>query len=289
MDIVKTEAYAKLNLTLDITGKTQDYHALDSFVVTVNLADKIIAKKRKDALIRVKMRGMGSEKLSPEENNAVKAGEAFVKKFKTTGADITIYKEIPMGAGLGGSSADAAGVINALAKMYGVTDFNKLKELADELGSDTGYMLRGGLARIKGRGTEVEFLPDTPEMHFFVIAPKSGVSAKDCYAAYDVLPAKESGNYSQRWFEAYRSEGVVAAAPLFGNDLCESANSLNGDVSEALSAVKKVSPVGASITGSGSAAFGLFATRALCGWAKSSYKGKFGAYALDAVYPANKK
>lgn len=289
MDIVKTLAYAKLNLTLDITGKTQDYHTLDSFVVTVNLADKIIAKKRKDALVKVKMRGMCSEKLSPEENNAVQAAEAFVRKFKTLGADITIYKEIPMGAGLGGSSADAAGVINALAKMYGVTDFNQLKELADEFGSDTGYLLRGGLARLKGRGNEVEFLPDTPEMHFIVIAPRSGVSTSECYAAYDALPARESGNYSQRWFEALRSEGVTAAAPLFGNDLYEGANALNGDVGTALTAVKGFSPVGASMTGSGSSAFGLFATRALCGWAKSSYKGKFGAYALDAIYPANKK
>ena len=138
MDIVKILAYAKLNLTLDVTGKTGEYHDLDSVAVTINLFDKIIAKKRKDKLVNVTMRGMGSEKLVPEENNAVRAGEAFVKAFSTLGADITIYKEIPMGAGLGGSSADAAGVLNALAKMYAVKDEKKLKELADGLGSDTG-------------------------------------------------------------------------------------------------------------------------------------------------------
>ena len=81
------------------------------------------------------MHGLGSDRIPPERNNAVKAGEAFVAAFGTRGADIRICKDIPMGAGLGGSSADAAGVLNALAKLYGVQDRQALKALADTLGS----------------------------------------------------------------------------------------------------------------------------------------------------------
>ena len=282
-------SYAKLNLTLDITGRTDNYHMLDSLVVTVGMFDKIVAKKRRDSLINVSMHGMGSDKLFPEENHAVRAGEKFVAEFASQGADITIYKNIPMGAGLGGSSADAAGVLNALAKLYKITDFKRLKALADSLGSDTGYMLRGGLARMRGRGDEIEFLSDTPDLHFLLLCPKSNVSTAECYHAYDEMNAPQKAGRTGRCLEAYYGMGVGEAARLFGNDLYESAKSLNADVGEAVSALKSFSPLGASMTGSGSAAFALFETRELCEWAKSRYKGKFRSYYLPAVYPQEKK
>ena len=72
-----------------------------------------------------------------------------------------------MGAGLGGSSADAAGVLNAMAKLYGIDDKAALGELADALGSDTRYMLDGGFCRMRGRGEKLTFLPaDKKTMHF---------------------------------------------------------------------------------------------------------------------------
>lgn len=289
METVKVLSYAKLNLTLDITGKEGNFHMLDSLVVTAGLYDKIVAKKRRDNLISVTMHGMGSDKLYPEENHAVRAGERFVGEFGTQGANITVYKNIPMGAGLGGSSADAAGVLNALARLYKITDFARLKAIADGLGSDTGYMLRGGLARMRGRGDEVEFFSDSPEMHFLLLCPKSDVSAAECYAAYDDLSQANRAGRTERCLEAYRGMGVEEAARLFGNDLYESARSLNPDVAEAVTILKSFSPLGASMTGSGSAAFALFETRELCEWAKSRYKGKFRAYPADAVYPAEKK
>ncbi|MDE7159092.1 MAG: 4-(cytidine 5'-diphospho)-2-C-methyl-D-erythritol kinase, partial [Clostridiales bacterium] len=104
MNTVRLNAYAKLNLTLDITGTEGGYHMLDSLVTTIDLFDRIVVKKRKDKLINVIMHGMGSESIEPEHNNACLAGEAFVERFQTLGADITVYKNIPVGAGLGGSS-----------------------------------------------------------------------------------------------------------------------------------------------------------------------------------------
>ena len=289
MDTVKVLSYAKLNLTLEITGKRDNFHLLDSLVITVGLYDKIILKKRKDSLINVTMHGMGSDKLFPEENHAVRAGEKFVETFHTQGADITIYKNIPMGAGLGGSSADVAGVLNALAKLYKIGDFQKLKSLADDLGSDTGYMLRGGLARMQARGEEVEFFPDTPQMHFLLLCPKSEVSTAECYQTYDSLPHTAKAGRTARCLEAYNSMGIGEAARLFGNDLYESAKHLNPDVGEAVNLLKEFSPLGAGMTGSGSAAFALFETKELCEWAKSRYKGRCRAYTLEAVYPAEKK
>lgn len=141
MGSVRIKAYAKINLTLFVCGKKDGYHALDSLVASVNLFDAITIKKRKDRLVSIAMHGMGSESIPFEKNNAAKAAELFVEKFGTCGADITVYKNIPMGAGLGGSSADAAGVLNGLAKLYKIDDMAALKLIADQTGSDTRYML----------------------------------------------------------------------------------------------------------------------------------------------------
>ena len=283
MNTVRLNAYAKVNLTLDITGVEGGYHMLDSLVVTVNLSDRIVVKKRKDQRIGVVMHGMGTEGIPPEENNAVKAAEGFVSRFQTTGADITIYKNIPVGAGLGGSSADAAGVIRALAKLYDVSDMEALKSLADDYGSDTGYLLTGGFARIGGRGERVERLP-MPELYMLLICPESGVGAAACYREYDRI-GKTYEPRTTRTLELIKTSDW--AARLFGNDLAEAAISLNPDVGAALFEARSFSPLGASVTGSGSAAFAVFETRELCEWAKSRYRGKFRTYVVHSVDTLN--
>ena len=283
---MKVKAYAKLNLTLDITGEEGGYHLLDSLVVTVDLYDTISVKKRNDGLVNVVMHGMGSEQIPPERNNAVRAGEAFVSRFHTTGADITIYKNIPVGAGLGGSSVDAAGVLQALAKLYHITDMGALKSLADELGSDTGYLLTGGLARLRGRGEIVEPLSITPQMHFLLLCPRSGVSTAECYARCQI---KAGVTRTQRAADELKRGNLEWAARLFGNDLYEPAKALNEEVGRTYIEAKSFSPLGAGMTGSGSAVFALFPTRELCEWAKSRYDGKARAYLVKSVYPKQKR
>lgn len=288
MNTVRGNAYAKLNLTLDITGAEGGYHQLDSLVTTIGLSDRIVIKKRKDQLVSVAMHGMNSEGIPPERNNAQRAGEKFVERFGTAGADVTVYKNIPLGAGLGGSSADAAGVLNGMAKLYGVTDGAALKSLADELGSDTGYLLHGGLARMRGRGDRVERFDSVPEMYFLVLCPQNGVSTAECYAAYDGL-GKRYAPRTQEVVELLQSGNPQWAAGAFGNDLYEAAATLEPAVREALLSLKELSPSGACMTGSGSACFALFPTAELCDWAKSRYKGKCRAYTVAAVDPASKK
>ena len=181
MNVVRTNAYAKLNLTLDVTGIENGYHMLDTLVTTVDLFDRIVVKKRKDALCRIDMHG--GPFIPPEENNALAAAEAFVKAFGTNGADIAVYKNIPVGAGMGGSSADAAGVLRALGELYGVQDERAIKALADRFGSDTGYLLTGGFARLTGRGERVERLNFCEKLHILALVPREGVSTPQCFAA----------------------------------------------------------------------------------------------------------
>ena len=184
----KVKSYAKVNLSLNILGQKDGYHLIDSVAASVDIWDTVCAKPRSDRLINVYMHGLGSENIPPEKNNAVKAGEAFVSAFGTKGADIEIYKDIPIGAGLGGSSADAAGVLNVLAKLYKMKDRAALKTIADTLGSDTGYMLTGGFARMTGRGERVRPVACKRRLYMLLFLPKEGVSAAECYRAYDDSP-----------------------------------------------------------------------------------------------------
>ena len=277
MNTARENAYAKLNLTLQITGKDGEYHALDSLVCTLDLSDRVIVTRRKDSLVGVKMHGMGSETIPPETNNAQRAGEAFVSSFGTKGAEITVYKNIPMGGGLGGSSADAAAVLRAMAKLYSVTDNAALKALADSLGSDTGYLLQGGFCRMTGRGNEVESLGACPTFYALLICPEEGVSTPKCYARYDELTEGKTGAHADTAATlALLKEGRQAEFfRSLKNDLYEAACSLNGDVKKAVEEAQSFSPLAAGMSGSGSTAFALFETRELAEWAKSRYRGKF--------------
>lgn len=287
MNTVKIKSYAKINLTLEILGVEGGYHLLDSFVASVDIFDLIVLKKRKDKLSRVIMRGMGSESIPPEKNVALRAAELFSETFGTGGAEVTVYKNIPIGAGLGGSSADAAGVLNGMAQLYGVEDREKLKNIADSLGSDTGYMLSGGFARMQGRGEKITPLELDKRLYFLLLCPPEGVSSKACYQKYDELPRTLEWRESmtEGCIAALRQNDISEGGRYLTNDLFVPALHINPDVETARREALSFSPFGATMTGSGSGVLALFETKELCEWAKSRYRGKFRAYVVSTVTP----
>ena len=287
MNTIKIKSYAKVNLTLEITGVENGFHMLDSLVASIDLFDLIVLKKRKDKLSSITMHGMGSEEIPPEKNNALKAAEAFSETFGTQGVQITVYKNIPIGAGLGGSSADVVGVLNGMAQLYGITDRTALKALADSLGSDTGYMLTGGFARMQGRGEKVTLLAIKERLNFLLICPESGVSAGACYKKYDELPHtlqwRESA--TQGCIDALLQNRINEGGRYLMNDLYVPALHLNKDVEKAHEEAVSFSPLGVTMSGSGSAVLALFETKELCEWAKSRYRGKYRIYVVQTVVP----
>lgn len=284
----KVKSYAKVNLSLNVTGAAGGYHLIDSVLASIDIYDTVCVKPRGDRLVNVYMHGLGSENILSERNNAVRAGEAFVSAFSTKGADIEIYKDIPMGAGLGGSSADAAGVLNAMAALYKVTDRAALKGLADALGSDTGYMLGGGFARVAGRGERVFPIPAKERYHLLLLLPKSGVDTAACYKKYDEAP-DEKRNDAETCASGLVSGDFQMLCRGVYNALGAPAAKLNGDVQTALDELAKFSPAAYAVTGSGSAAFALFESEELCRWAKKEYRGKFRARVAHTVTPRAKR
>ena len=291
MQSTKIKAYAKINLTLEIVGREGEYHLLDSLVASIDLFDLIVLKKRKDKLSSIVMHGMGSEAIPPERNNALKAAELFCEKFGVNGVDITVFKNIPLGAGLGGSSADASGVLNGMAKLYAIDDEQGINEIAQALGSDTRYMLRGGFARMRGTGNDLQFLRLPTQLHMLMICPPAGVSAGACYRKYDELPAtlewREPATLGA--IEKFSKNEVEEGCRYLTNDLFKPAVHLCSEVEKAMQEALSFSPLTACMTGSGSAVFAIFETRELCDWAKSRYRGKFRTFVTKTVDPQGKK
>ena len=270
MKTVSVNAYAKVNFTLDILGREGGYHLLDSLVSTVSLFDSVTATARTDGRMNVFFTGVGTEGIPPR-NNALRAAEAFSDAFSMAGADITIGRKIPVGAGLGSSSADAAGVLRALAALHGISDTVRLKAIADSLGSDTGYLLTGGWARMTGRGEQIAPIADMPALSLLLLIPSAGVSTPQCFAAFD-RRAETFSPLTEEAIARLRREGAEGAY-TFGNALTRAAEELNPEVAVLLSEAAKLSEYGFGMTGSGSACYAVFASQEECLSARKRYQG----------------
>lgn len=270
MKTVSVNAYAKVNFTLDILGREGGYHLLDSLVSTVSLFDSVTATARTDGKTTVSFTGVGAEGIPPR-NNALRAAEAFSDAFSMAGADITIDRKIPVGAGLGSSSADAAGVLRALAALHGISDTVRLKAIADSLGSDTGYLLTGGWARMTGRGEQIAPIADMPALSLLLLIPSAGVSTPQCFAAFD-RRAETFSPLTEKAIDCLRREGAKGAY-AFGNALARAAEELNPEVAALLSEAAKLSEYGFGMTGSGSACYAVFPSQEECLWARKRYQG----------------
>ena len=248
---------AKINLILDVLGTDGKYHQLQSLVASINLYDTVTVKARKDEKITLKMKGVKVDCPIPQ-NNAYKSAELFKKTFKTSGVEIVINKSIPVGAGLGGSSADIAGVLRAMKSVYGITE--SLLPLANDLGSDAGYMLTGGYALMQGRGEQITHENIEAPLYFLLITENNSCSAKECYKQFD----KQNKTYTptaKDGVNALKNGDYDAFYLAVKNDLTAAASSLVPQIAGNLEVLKKAGAKGVAMTGSGSACFAVFTTK----------------------------
>lgn len=276
---VTVKAYAKLNIALNVLGVSNGFHMLDTVCTTVNKFDEVIAKKRNDGKILISFTGRyGFIPPLQEETNAYKATKAFINEFKTTGANIEIVRNIPTGSGMGGSSADIVGVLKALKKLYGVK--KSIEPLATKLGSDTTYLLKGGFARLTGRGENVEPFKCPKKLYFVVIYSSNSVTAKDCFSKFDAL--NENGNVCdinslktllENGEIETLSNSLINKNP---NALTKSATLLNSEIQENLNSLESLSPYYFGMTGSGSTVFALYENLEMAKWAYSKLSRRYG-------------
>ena len=180
-------AFAKLNLTLDVLDKRPDgYHNIKSVMQTISIRDdvEIDVDTDKPWTLSCDQQGVPTD----ERNLAWKAAKMFYEntKFETSGIAIRITKRIPMEAGLGGGSADAAAVLRALNRHYGEPlSVLALAELGALVGSDVPFCTLCGTAMVEGRGERLRKLPDMPDCCFVVCKPDFSSSTPELYRKLD--------------------------------------------------------------------------------------------------------
>jgi len=180
-------AFAKVNLTLDVLDKRPDgYHNLKSVMQTISVRDdiEIDVDTGKPWVLRCDQDGIPTD----ESNLAWKAAKIYLEQMKleTTGLEIRITKRIPMEAGLGGGSADAAAVLRALNRHYGnPLSIMALAELGSLVGSDVPFCTLCGTAMVEGRGERLRKLPDIPDCCFVVCKPDFSSSTPELYRKLD--------------------------------------------------------------------------------------------------------
>lgn len=260
MKKIKQKIPAKINLTLDIFGKKDGYHTIKSLVSTINLYDTVTLIKRRDNVITLRERGY-SAGCPINENNSFKAAKLFMQTFFTPGVDIIVDKKIPLSGGLGGSSADAVAVLEGLSKLYDIN--GALVPLAKSMGSDTTYMLNGGLAVMSGRGEEVTSLNFNKKLYLILITEKTGITSKESYALYDELnPEKRpTTDRAVDYLSKRGDEAFLKFAGCVKNDLYPAVVQKMPVLKKNVEKLLKSGAISATMSGSGSVTYGIYLTK----------------------------
>lgn len=205
--------YAKLNLTLEVLRRREDgYHDLSSVVHTIGLADELRVAEASQLTCWVE--GLS---LTDEENLVLRAARLLQREAGIgSGASIRLRKAIPVAAGLGGGSSDAASALVLLSRLWGVhMSHQHLVDLAARLGSDVPFFLRGGAAVMSGRGDTLMPLPALGTQWFVVLVPRHTVVHKTALL-YESLADEDfaDGTATHRLATSLRDRGCIDEALL---------------------------------------------------------------------------
>ena len=244
---IHIKAHAKLNLGLRVLGLRPDgFHDLHTHVQAISLADELHFERVKSNL-RVEAPGLN---IAAQENLVHRAMASFQARTGFTGGvRCALTKRIPVGAGLGGGSSDAAATLLALNALFETKiPPQTLAEWGAELGSDVPFFLHGGLACARGRGELIQPLPPVYEgFHFVVVAPPLHCATPEVYRACDEL--------------GQRSSDVECARMGFHNDLERAALRRYPELAPYAQLIRHAPTSVKGLSGSGSAWYAGFSDR----------------------------
>lgn len=252
---------AKINLTLHVgPARADGYHDVRTLLQSIALSDAVIVTARKGPFaLAVRAPGVPEDRT----NLVWKAAEVLWRAIGRTGdprdVHIKLDKQIPMQAGLGGGSADAAAALSALNVVWeGRRSRRDLMSLGRTIGSDVPFFLHGGTALGVGRGDELYPVDDIARLGVVVIKPSFGVATADAYQWLDQDRAADAaadlGPAATKEVDVGWPSGPVRLV----NDLQAPVAKRHKDIVVMLDALRKAGAMGAGMTGSGSAVFGLF-------------------------------
>jgi len=258
--MMSARAFAKINLSLRVLGVLADgYHELRTIFQSIALHDTLMIRRVRGPFWLV----CDDVACPADSTNLVwRAAEAVWTASGRAGSPrnvgVTLTKRIPVAAGLGGGSSDAAAALRAFARLWRV-DAKRLPDIAASLGADVPYFLEGGTVLGLGRGDELFPLIDQPRAWVTLVVPAFGISAKDAYAWFD---QEVPGDREDR---AGADVRVHAGADIWAGSHDECCNDLeravarrHPEIARIVSALRAAGASHAAMTGSGSTVFGLF-------------------------------
>ncbi len=257
--VIKLKAPAKVNVRLEITGKRPDgYHDIFSIFVPVELYDYLEIRTNNTGGIKFSTVGISV----PEDptNLVYRAADSFFKKtgLRNRGIDIRLEKNIPVAAGLGGGSSDAASTLLALNKM---NEFplkkNELHEIALKLGADVPFFLDAVPSIVTGIGEILEPISNWPELWYLIITPQIEISTAWVYRNYKMELTSNEYDYIRK---TLKNDDVIISS-ILKNDL-EKVTSASFPIISALKRkIMGAGAEGAIMSGSGPSVFGIFLSR----------------------------
>jgi 4-diphosphocytidyl-2-C-methyl-D-erythritol kinase len=270
-------AYAKINWRLHVLGRRPDgYHELRTIFQTVTLHDRLTFASSDDDRLSLTC----DEPAVPvdERNLVLRAAHALREKYQVReGASLHLEKHIPVEAGLGGGSSDAAVALLGLAALWQVkTNREELTEIGAGLGADVPFFFTGGTALGTGLGTEIEPLEDVRAEHLLIIKPGAKVSTPEAYKALQ-RPAltKEEGDII---LSISRAEARIRDSlhEVLHNDFEQAIYALYPEIAEARQGLIEQGARGALLAGSGASVFGIFENEEALDRARSSLEARPG-------------
>lgn len=266
--MILLEAFGKVNRSLVVLGRRPDgYHEIDTLFQTIDLSDWIRFEEDERLTLSIDQGTLPSD----ESNLVLRAARALSGRVGgNRGARLYLSKRIPVGAGLGGGSADAAATLLGLNALWRLEKtVGELCAIGATIGSDVPFFLFGGLARGTGRGDRIEPLPDRPEESLVLLLPSFGMATPEVYRALDAAPAPDP--------VPPRADSLAMPDR---NDLETAAERLRPELSPLRSALLAEGAVSARLSGSGSTVFGVFRSQPEARAAAAALDGRGGVRAL---------
>lgn len=256
---MEIRAYAKINLLLSVGAKREDgYHELESVMQSISLFDQMSFARTQSGTIQLQC----SRPYIPcdARNLAVRAASVFFAHtgISCDGLQIDLQKNIPVGAGLGGGSSDAAATLRALNQLYDThLTAMELESIASGIGADVAFCVRGGARLARGIGERLSPAPALPNIPVLLVKPAFPVSTPKAYAAFDAYEPQQAPD-TAAMLNALKSGSVQKICSLLGNSLEAPVCAMHPQILEIKSALMDNGAQGALMSGAGSTVFALF-------------------------------
>lgn len=261
--MVFEQAHAKINLSLDVTGKRADgYHEVRMIMQTLELCDDLsFAKKEPGSGIRLITNNaeLNAEQDSGKDNLIVKAVKRLEEKTgKKLDVEISLKKYIPLAAGMAGGSADAAATLRGVNRLFDLgLSIEELCEIGVKIGADVPFCVRGGLMLCEGIGEVLTTLQPLQKLPVVICKPNVSVSTPMVYKKYDEMKKTSHPDVDKmlRGIEEYDYKTVVSS---MSNALEPVTVSIHPVISEIEANIENTGALKAMMSGSGPTVFGIF-------------------------------